>query len=295
MIDAVRSKGFLMDYEAELKRKDGTPFWALLSVNSLDYGGSQAIMASVYDITERKRAERTLKEQALQLEEVNKELESFSYSVSHDLRAPLRGIDGYLRMILRKQGDNYDEETKQLFDKVRDRTKVMDHLIDDLLALSKLSKEDLEVRIIDMSELIERVWKEQQQAHPDRNMTLKMNPLPSGLGDKSLLMQAVVNILSNAVKFTKVRDAALIEVGGYELKDEVIYHVKDNGVGFDMQYHDKLFGAFQRLHSADEYEGTGIGLALVKRIIHRLGGRVWAEGEVDKGATFYFTLPTPQE
>jgi signal transduction histidine kinase len=239
--------------------------------------------------------ESALSERTAQLEDANKELETFSYSVSHDLRAPLRAIDGYVRMILKRVADSFDEETKKLLEKVRDRTKVGSHLIDDLLALSKVNKSDLRVEAIDMHKLIERTWKELQQAHPDRNMTLKINSLPSAWGDQSLLVQAVVNILSNAIKFTKIRDAAFIEVGGTATKDEIIYQIKDNGVGFDMQYRDKLFSAFQRLHSDAEYEGTGIGLALVKRIINRHGGRAWAEGKVGEGATFYFTLRTPQE
>ncbi|MDX9821243.1 MAG: PAS domain S-box protein [Syntrophales bacterium] len=251
---------------------------------------------SVYfkDITDRKKAEEELEEKARELGAAYGELEGFSYSVSHDLRAPLRAINGYLRMILKRQGDDFDDETKRLFDKVRDGAKVMDHLIDDLLALSKLSKEELREETIDMRNMIEMIWTELQRVNPGRKITLKMNPLPPACGDKNLLMQVFVNILSNAVKFTKTRDVAVIEVGGYKKENEVVYYVKDNGVGFDIKYSDKLFRPFQRFHDPAEYEGTGIGTAIVQRIIHRHGGRVWAEGKVNEGATFYFTLPRPQ-
>ena len=145
---------------------------------------------------------------------------------------------------------------------------------------------------LDMTDLVTDVWNELQVANPDRQIHFKAVNVPAGMVDRSLIKQVFVNILSNAIKFTRDRDSALIEVGGYEKENEIVYYVRDNGVGFDMKYHDKLFGVFQRLHSDDDYEGTGIGLALVQRIIHRHGGRVWAEGEVDKGATFYFSLPT---
>jgi PAS domain S-box-containing protein len=243
------------------------------------------------DINKRKEAEEAFKERTCQLEEANKELESFSYSVSHDLRAPLRAIDGYSRMILRKRGDQFDDETKRQFDQIRDSVKAMGRLIDDLLAFSRLGRQDLNKKSVNIHQLIEETWLELQSVNPDRRMSLKMNDTPPGWGDRALLKQVFVNILSNAVKFTRTRDVALIEAGGDKKETEIIYYMKDNGVGFEMQYHDKLFGVFQRLHSADEYEGTGIGLALVQRIIHRHGGRIWAEGKMDEGATFYFALP----
>ena len=295
MIDAVRSKGFLIDYEVELKRKDGTPFWAMLSVNSIDYNGNQAIMASVHDITERRRAEEGLKEKTKQLEDANKELESFSYSVSHDLRAPLRAIDGYSRMILIKQGEQLDEETRQRLQIIKDNTEKMGRLIDDLLALSRFGSQAMTNKSLNMEELISEVWSELLAMHPDRKVTLKNGQMPVAWGDRSLMWQVYSNLLGNALKFTHGRECALIETGGFVQNGEIIYYVRDNGIGFDMKYHDTLFGVFQRLHSAAEFEGTGVGLAIVQRIINRHGGRIWAEGEVDKGATFYFTLPNRVE
>jgi len=286
---------------------DGTVKW--IKANALVIRGKDGkafrMIGLNQDITGRRRAEEELqrserhyrllqeelKRRADQLEEANKELESFSYSVSHDLRAPLRAIEGYLRMIVKRQGEKFDEETRRQFDQVRDSAETMRQLIDDLLALSKLDSQALNRKVVGVDQLIEETWGELQNLYPDRNMTLKMNHLPHGRGDNALLKQVIVNLLSNAIKFTKTRYAALIEVGGHEDEKELVYHVKDNGVGFDMRYQDKLFGIFQRLHSADEYEGTGIGLSLVQRIIRRHGGRVWAEGKVDEGATFYFTLP----
>jgi two-component system sensor kinase len=247
------------------------------------------------DISNLKKTEMILKERTQQLEDVNKELESFTYSVSHDLRAPLRAIDGYAKMILNKQGDELDEDTKRKFDVIRNSSKRMGQLIDDLLALSRLGKEALSVSKLNMEELTGNIWEELKANNPESPVILKIGHLPVAMGDRSLVKQVLLNILSNAVKFTRVREVPLIEVGGHEEGIEVVYYVRDNGVGFDMQYHDNLFGVFKRLHSTTEYEGTGIGLSIVERIIKKHGGRVWAESIVDKGATFYFTLPTSQE
>ena len=243
------------------------------------------------DVTERKQAELELKRQAVLLEEANKEMESFSYSVSHDLRAPLRAIDGYARMILKRQADGFDEETRRQFNLIRDNTRTMGQLIDDILAFSRLGRETMVTAAIDMEGLVGEVWDELRTINPDRRMTLKIGRLPPGRGDRALIKQVITNLLSNAIKFTKTRDAATIEADGYGTETETVYTIKDNGVGFDMQFADKLFAVFQRLHGKDEFEGTGVGLAIVQRIIQRHGGRVWAEGEVDKGAIFSFSLP----
>ncbi|MHB8909139.1 MAG: PAS domain-containing sensor histidine kinase [Syntrophales bacterium] len=244
------------------------------------------------DINKLKQAETDLKIRTQQLEDTNKELDSFSYSVSHDLRAPLRAIEGYSRMILRKQGDAFDEKTKSLFNVILVNTKTMGQLIEDLLALSRLGREALSLSSVNVEDLIRDVWAELKASNPGSPVDLKIDPVPSGTGDRSLIKQVLVNILSNAIKFTRVREAPLVEVGGYRTEKENVYYVRDNGVGFDMQYQHKLFGVFQRLHSADDFEGTGVGLAIVQRVILRHGGRVWAESEPDKGATFYFSLPT---
>ncbi|MCE5265854.1 MAG: two-component sensor histidine kinase [Deltaproteobacteria bacterium] len=226
-----------------------------------------------------------------QLEAANKELESFSYSVSHDLRAPLRAIDGYSRMILRREEKNFDGETRRQFDSIRSNVDTMGHLIDDLLAFSRLGKQEMTKSRLDMEWMIRDVWQNLITIHPDRNMVLGVEGVQPGMGDRSLIREVFSNLLGNAVKFTRSREVTRIEVGSRVEGNETTYWIRDNGIGFDMQFHDKLFGVFQRLHSPNEYEGTGIGLALVNRIIHRHGGRVWAEGKVDAGATFYFSLP----
>jgi light-regulated signal transduction histidine kinase (bacteriophytochrome) len=243
------------------------------------------------DITERKQAEIEVQKKTALLEEANREMESFSYSVSHDLRAPLRAIDGYARMILKRQADAFDEETRRQFNLIRENTGMMGQLIDDILAFSRLGREKMVTADIDMDGLFREVWEELRTINPERSLTLKIDRLPPSQGDRALIKQAITNLLSNAIKFTGRRDHALIEVCGQAKENETVYAIKDNGVGFDTQFADKLFTVFQRLHGKDDFEGTGVGLAIVQRIILRHGGRVWAEGEVDKGATFSFSLP----
>ena len=251
----------------------------------------RSFVGTVQDITERKRTEATLTEHAAKLEEINKELESFSYSVSHDLRAPLRAIAGFSQMILKKEGERFDEETRRRFQVISDNAETMGRLIDDLLAFSRLGRQAIAKRGLDMEELIGEVWEELVTINPGRELNLKIGRMPAASGDRTLIRQVYSNLLENAVKFTRGRDAAVIEAGSYVKDNEPVYYVRDNGVGFDMKFYDKLFGVFQRLHTDEEYKGTGIGLALVQRIVHRHGGRVWAEGAVDEGACFYFSLP----
>ena len=243
------------------------------------------------DISALKKAEISLKERTQQLEEANKELESFSYSISHDLRAPVRAIDGFSSMLMKTLDKTLDDEARRRFNIILESTKKMNHLIDDLLALSRIGRAAMTRKKIDMNKMTKSAWQQQLSINPDRTIVLKNGDLPDAFGDGSFIFQVLVNLLSNAVKYTGMRKDAVIEIGGEIKQLENIYYVKDNGVGFDMQYHDKLFGVFQRLHRMEDFEGTGVGLAIVERIIHRHGGRVWAEGEVDKGATFYFTLP----
>ncbi len=244
---------------------------------------------------ERKKMEEDLKHRTLELEAVNQELESFSYSVSHDLRAPLRAIDGYARLILKKQGDKFDQDTLDKFNVIRSSTHMMGQLIDDLLTFSRLGRKHISLTQVEMDILLRDAWKEVQASDSERNITFTVNSIPPGYADRALIKQVLTNLLSNAVKFTKYKDAAEIVVGGYADGNEHVYYVRDNGAGFDMAYYDKLFGVFQRLHSADQFEGTGVGLATVQRIIHRHGGRVWAEGKVNEGAIFHFSLPKSRE
>jgi len=269
--------------------------WGKASLLHDNKGNITGAIESIRDITERRQAEMNLAERSMQLEAANKEMESFSYSVAHDLRAPLQAIDGYARMILKKQGDKFDKNTLDKFNVIRSNALLMGQLIDDLLTFSRLGRQHMSISKLDMDALMRDAWKELQVINPDRNMRLTVKNIPEGYGDRALIKQVCINLLSNAVKFTKNRDTAHIEAGGYSDGNEVVYYVRDNGVGFDMEYYDKLFGVFQRLHSADAFEGTGVGLAIVQRIVHMHGGRVWAEGKVDEGACFYFALSKQEE
>jgi two-component system sensor histidine kinase/response regulator len=232
-----------------------------------------------------------LHERADQLEAANKELEAFSYSVSHDLRAPLRAIDGYCRMIEEDSGDKLDEEGKRLFAVVRASGQKMGQLIDDLLAFSKLGRQHMNASQVDMNALVNEAWKEVQASSPEIAADFRLQPLPLAWGDRALLKQVWINLLSNAMKYSAKRDKPVVEVGGDAQGSMMSFCVKDNGAGFDMRYADKLFGVFQRLHREEEFSGTGIGLAIVQRVVIRHGGRVWAEGKKDEGAAFFFSLP----
>jgi signal transduction histidine kinase len=235
--------------------------------------------------------EQRVEERTRKLQEANKELEAFSYSVSHDLRAPLRAIDGFSRILLEDYAHKLDEDARRVLDVIRSNTQNMGRLIDDLLAFSRLSRKQLEASPVNMSELANDVFQQLKPTLADQKVQFNLAPLPSTTGDPALIRQVFVNLLSNAAKYSRPRAETVIEVSGRSENGHCIYYVKDNGVGFDMTYAPKLFGVFQRLHSVEEFEGTGVGLAIVQRIIHRHGGSVWAEGKVDEGATFYFSLP----
>lgn len=231
-------------------------------------------------------------ERTTQLETANKELEAFTYSVSHDLRSPLRAIDGFSRMLLRDYAAQLPTEGQRRLQVVRDNAKRMGQLIDDLLAFSRLSRQPLQKRRVAPADLVYQVFRELSSERENRRVEIQIDDLPLCEADPTLLKQVFVNLLSNALKYTRLREIAQIEIGYIPLEADknVAYFVKDNGVGFDMRYADKLFGVFQRLHRAEEFDGTGVGLAIVQRVILRHGGRVWAEAQVDQGATFYFTL-----
>lgn len=247
--------------------------------------------AEVAAVRRNRELEQRLRERAAQLEATDRELESFAFSVSHDLRAPLRAIDGFSNIVLEDYGNRLDDEGRRLLKVVRENTQRMDRLINDILSLSRIGRQAMAAATVDLEKMVREVTDELLAAAPGRRVRLEIRALLPAWGDRALLRQVMVNLLANAIKFTGPRPEAAIEVGGMVDGGENHYFVKDNGVGFDMQYAGKLFGVFQRLHGADEFEGTGIGLAIVKRIVTRHGGRVWAEGKVGEGATFHFALP----
>jgi PAS domain S-box-containing protein len=252
------------------------------------------------DITERKATEAEiaqlnadLQRRAGQLEAANKELESFSYSVSHDLRAPLRSIDGFSQILLEDCAEQLNDEGKDALQRVRKATTTMGELIDALLALSRVSRVELQAEQIDLSALAATLAAELRQSQPDRQAEFVIAPGMVVEADPRLFRAMLANLLGNAWKYTQPRVVARIEFGCFNKDNETVYFVRDNGAGFDMTYVGKLFGAFQRLHKQTEFSGTGVGLATVQRVVHRHGGRAWAEGAVDQGATFYFTLHSP--
>lgn len=223
-----------------------------------------------------------------QTQQLNKELEAFTYSVSHDLRAPLRSVDGYSKVLLEDYGANLDEEGQRTIKVIIGNAKKMGQLIDDLLEFSRIGKKEIIKSSLNMQTLIETALKEQERTG---NVEIKLGDLISARGDQSMIYQVWLNLISNAVKYSKKVDRPIIEFQSFKKDDHVVYSITDNGVGFDMQYAHKLFGVFQRLHKAKDFEGTGVGLALVQRIIQKHNGHVWAKAEINKGATFYFSLP----
>jgi PAS domain S-box-containing protein len=247
------------------------------------------------DITERKQAEEEMRKLNQKLEAANKELEAFSYSVSHDLRAPLRHINGFVEMLKEHQGAGLDEKSQRYMNTIMNSAKKMGNLIDDLLVFSRMAKTEMRIGRVDFNDLIREVVNDFQTEVHHRDIVWKIDPLPDVEGDSAMLRQVWANLIGNSVKYTRTRERAEIEIGSKKEGKERIFFVRDNGVGFDSQYAGKLFGVFQRLHRPDEFEGTGIGLANVRRIIYRHGGRTWAEGSVDHGAVIYFALPEQKE
>ena len=229
------------------------------------------------------------------LQLANKELEAFSYSVSHDLRAPLRAIEGFSKLVVNRNTGKLDEDSTRMLGIVVAETKRMNQLIEDLLGFSRIIRKSMTCTEVDMTALAREAYEElvthTGELEPKRQIEFQLGSLPKAFGEPGMLRQVWVNLLSNALKFTRPRPTAHIEVSAQENGEEIIYRVADNGVGFDMTYAEKLFGVFQRLHTQQEFDGTGVGLALVQRILQRHGGRIWAEATLDKGATFYFTLP----
>lgn len=286
------------EYETEYATLSGEPVWALCrAVFPTSRMMPRHVFLCGVDVTERKHSEeeiralnRALSRRATELEAINAELESFSYSVSHDLRAPLRAIDGFSKLLIDRYADQMDERGGVYLARVREASHRMARLIDDLLQLSRMTRSEMHVQLCDLSVMAREIVGELQQTSPERRVEVVIQPGLVVEADPTLLRAALENLLGNAWKFTSKKADARIEVGATIRGDRPAYFVRDNGAGFDMAYAQKLFGAFQRLHGAHEFEGTGIGLATVQRIVRRHGGEVWGEGAVNQGATFTFTL-----
>jgi PAS domain S-box-containing protein len=278
-------------------RKNGEEFPVEISLSPFLIREGVLVSSAIRDITERKRIEdeiRNLNQKMalrnIELVSVNKELESFSYSVSHDLRAPLRAIDGFSLALLEDCTEQLDELGKSYLERIRSSAGRMDQLINDLLALARTSRIELNRETIDLSIMAQEVMLQLQSSDPQRRVAFAITPNLKAVGDRALLRIVLENLLGNAWKFTTKSTDAQIELGTESQGDEFFYFVRDNGAGFDMRYANKLFEVFQRLHDKADYPGTGVGLATVQRVIHRHGGRIWAEGTPGQGATFYFTL-----
>jgi len=296
-----KKSGMIRDLEFEFARKDGSLFSVLSNATAIrDEQGTFLLSRSVLlDVTDRIRDRKVILElndrliaHSHELEAKNRELESFTYSVSHDLRSPLRAIDGFSRIMMEDYGTELEPEGLRLLGIVRENAARMSALIDDLLAFSRMGKTPIEKQWVDMTSLAQKAVS-QLALDVSFSGSILVGDLPRAFGDPSLLFQVFLNLLSNAVKFTKKKEDPVIRVGGEKGAGEVVYSISDNGEGFDMKYYKKLFGVFQRLHAQEDFPGTGVGLAIVQRIVTRHGGRVWAVGKPKEGASFFFAIPVP--
>jgi PAS domain S-box-containing protein len=298
MAEVLHREGRIIDHETRFRMKSGEIRTMLRSAELIELDGETCVINVTRDITQRKRDEeqiktlnRELRQRVTELQEANRQLDAFSFSVSHDLRSPLSVIGGFARRLLQSHGGVIDEAAREKLETIRANVKKMEELIDALLTFSRSGRQQMSASVLDMEELVDSTFKELKAAAPARAIDLKKGTLLPVYGDKSLIRQVLVNLLANAFKFTRLREAAVIEVESRHEDGEIVYCVRDNGVGFDSQYAGRLFDVFQRAHSYAEFEGTGIGLSIVHRVITRHGGRLWAEGKKGEGAVFCFTLP----
>ncbi len=291
--EQILTRGYCDEYEKEYVRKNGTVFPISIRVWAIKYGQGRpmGMWAIVRDITERKRTLEEIQRRTMELEAANKELEAFTYSASHDLRSPLIAIGGLSRTLAEKHSSDLGAKGKEILHTIRKEAERMSQLVDDLLSFSRFGRQALQLSDIDMNKLVRNVIDELKLLETRETLDLNLKPLPPARGDQAMIRQVFVNLLSNAIKFTRSQQAPVIEIGS-KLEDGTnTYYIRDNGVGFNMTDADKLFEVFKRGHSSQEFEGTGVGLAIVKRIVERHCGRVWAEGKPNEGATFYFSLP----
>jgi len=277
------------------RRQDGSEFSVDIALGPLKAEENMAVIAVIRDVSARRKADDMIKKRSAELIDAMKELDAFSYSVSHDLRAPLRHMQGFVDLMKKRLVDLPDEKMLHYADAIAAASIKMQLLIDDLLAFAHLGATELKKRKVGLKDVVREVVQDIQGEVTGRDIKWKIYELPEVYGDKTLLSLVFTNLISNAVKYTKTRPQAVIEIGCQDEVDKFICSVKDNGVGFNMKYVDKVFGLFQRLHSQNEFEGSGVGLANVRRIISSHGGRTWAEGSVGQGATIYFTLPKERE
>lgn len=288
-----KKRGYVNDLEFDIIRKNGSIISVLLSATAIkdNHGNYVRSRSTMIDHSERKKAEESLKEALLNLEIANKELEAFSYSVSHDLRAPLRAIGGFARILTDDYGNQFDDEGKRICNIILSNSNKMGRLIDDLLAFSRYGRSVMNLTRINMEPIIRNAIEELTTPESLERIRFTVGPLPEVNVDVTLIKQVWMNLISNAIKYTSQKNMAVIEISSAQGEKEIVFKIRDNGTGFEMLYVNKLFGVFQRLHTDKEFEGTGVGLAIVKRIINRHGGQVWAEGKVNEGAEFSFTLP----